>query len=253
MKFCSNCGTQLEDATRFCGSCGTKQPEVQPQSQGQPQPQSQGQPQGQPQYTYAQSYGAPQAAGAAGVPSENKLKKLVKNKVWLIPVAAVASVFLIWFVVFFFRSIVGSGSLTMKGAIKAYYSAEADMNAKKYINATMSNTMLKAIKESEDMTKRELIEDLQDSYDLAAVWHDDDYEIKYRRIKIEDKDYYDRADVKDVIEEIEDDTDVKVSIQKICEVEVSYERWNYYDEEWEEEESVLTLYKSAGNWYVMPN
>lgn len=240
MKFCSNCGTQLEDATKFCGSCGTKQPEVQPQ------------PQVQPQYTYAQPYGAPQAAQATA-PSENKLKKLVKGKVWLIPVAAVASVVLIWFIVFFFRSIVGSGSVTMKGAIKAYYSAQSDMDAKKYINATMSNTMLKAIKESEDMTKRELIEDLQDTYDLKEEWYGDDYEVKYRRIKIEDREYYDRDDVKDVIEEIEDETDVKVSIQKICEVEVSYERWDYSEEEWEDGEATLTLYKSAGNWYVMPN
>ncbi len=243
MKFCSNCGTQLEDSTKFCSTCGAKQPEVQPQPQVQPQ--------AAPQYTYAQPYGTPQAAQASA-PAENKFKKLIKGKVWLIPVAAVASIFIIWLLVFIFRSVVGSGSVTMKGAVKAYYEAEAKLDAKKYINATMSNSMLKAYKESEDMTKRELIEDLQDSFDLVVEYYGDDYEVKYRRIKIEDKDYYDRDDVKDVVENIEDETDVKVSIQKICEVEVSYEKWNYRTEEWEDGETDLILYKSAGNWYVMP-
>lgn len=244
MKFCSNCGTQLEDANKFCGICGAKQPDVQPQPQIQPQVQP------QPQ-AYAQPYGAPQAAPAA--PSENKLKKLLKGKVWIIPVAAVASIFLIWFIVFFFRSMVGSGSVTMKGAVKAYYDAEADMNAKKYVNATMSNSMLKAFKESQDMTKKELVEQIEEMYEYREAWYGEDYEVKYRRIKIEDKEYYDRDDVKDMVEEIKDETDVKVSIQKICEVEISYERWDSNSEEWEDGEATLTLYKSAGNWYVMPN
>ena len=248
MKFCSNCGTQLEDAVKFCGTCGAKQPDVQPQ------PQVQSQPQVQPQQVYSQPYGTAQpAANATGESFMGKVKKFIKGHIWVIPVAAVASVFLIWLVVFFFRSVVGSGSITMKGAVKAYYNAEADMNAKKYINATMSNTMLKAVKESEDMTKKELIEQMEEMYEYREAWYGDDYEVKYRRIKIEDKDYYDRDDVRDMIEEIEDETDVKVSIQKICEVEVSYERWDCSIEEWKDGETVLTLYKSAGNWYVMPN
>ena len=40
MKFCKQCGTQLEDAARFCNGCGTpcEQPAEQP-AQGQTAPQ----------------------------------------------------------------------------------------------------------------------------------------------------------------------------------------------------------------------
>ncbi len=238
MKFCSNCGTQLEDSVKFCGGCGAAQDVASTQEQN---------------FTYEQPVtGAQPAQSNGGFKGlVEKGKKITGGKIWLLPVALVAVIFVIWFVVFFFRTLIGSGAVTKQGAIKAYYNAWADMDAKAYINATMSNSMLKAIEESEDMDKKDLIEDMEDSFEWMEDFYGDDYEIKYKRIKIEDVDDIDKDDVEDFVDDIEDETDVKISIQKMCEVEVSYRVWDYDDEEWVKEETTLTLYKSAGNWYVL--
>ena len=56
MKYCSNCGTQLNDDARFCHACGQPQavdpnPQAQPQPQPQPEFTPQPQPVNQPQET----------------------------------------------------------------------------------------------------------------------------------------------------------------------------------------------------------
>lgn len=246
MKFCSKCGAQLEDSVKFCGTCGAAQEVAQSSAQSATETQA--------NYTYEQPVNNNQPI-PGGESLIEKGKKLTQGKVWLIPVAAVAVIFLTWFVIFFFRTVVGSGSATMKGAVNAYYKAMQKMDGKALVNATMSNSMLKAMKESEDMTKREIIEELDENFedmqDLYEDWYDEDYKVKYKNIKIKDKDKYDRDDIKDIVEEIEDETDVKVSIQQIYEVEVSYREWDCIEEEWNKEEATLILYKSAGNWYVM--
>lgn len=233
MKFCSNCGTQLEDSVKFCGGCGAAQNVAGAQTQN---------------FTYEQPAAA-QPAQSGGV--MDKIKKITGGKIWLLPVAAVAVIFVIWFVIFFFRSVIGSGALTQKGAIKAYFKAYEDEDAKDLINATMSNSMKKAICEAGNMDKEDLIDEAEDTFDGYKDWYGDDYEIKYKNIKIKDVDKFDRDDIDDVLDAIEDETDVKVRIQKMCEVEVSYRVWDYDEEEWVKSEETLVLYKSAGNWYVM--
>ena len=250
MKFCSNCGTQLEDSVKFCSACGFRQPDNAVQ-QNEPVPSD------MPKYTSPYSSSAPAAnnstysAPVNNTPSENtavaKAKGFIQGKIWLIPVAAVAVIFLVWFTVFFFRSVVGSGSLTMNGAVKAYYEAYEAKDGKKLVDATLSNSMLKALKESEDMTKKEIIEEYDDIFDTYSS----SYQFKFKNIKITDKEKYDRSDIKDLIEDIEDETDVRVSIQKAYEVEVSFKQWNNYTEEWTKTDATLVVYKSAGNWYVL--
>jgi len=67
MKYCTNCGTQLEDNVSFCPNCGTPAKASQPaQQEQQPAQQAAQQPEQQPQQTqtiYAQP--APQAQQAA--------------------------------------------------------------------------------------------------------------------------------------------------------------------------------------------
>jgi hypothetical protein len=111
--------------------------------------------------------------------------------------------------------------------------------------------MKKAICEAGNMDKEDLIDEAEDTFDGYKDWYGDDYEIKYKNIKIKDVDKFDRDDIDDVLDAIEDETDVKVRIQKMCEVEVSYRMWDYNEEEWVKSEETLVLYKSAGNWYVM--
>ena len=241
MKFCSNCGTQLEDSVKFCGGCGAAQ-EAAP---------------AQENFTYEQPAATAENAQANGGFNDviEKGKKVTGGKVWLIPVLAVGSIFVLWFVIFFFRSVVGSGALTMKGAVNSYFKAQQKMDGKAYVNATLSPSMLKAIKESEDMSKKEIIEEYDDNFEemheLYQDWYDEDYKVKYKNIKIKDTDKYDKDDIEDLVDEIEDETDVKVKISKLYEVEVSYREWDCSEEEWNKEETVLLVYKSAGNWYVL--
>jgi hypothetical protein len=131
MKFCSNCGAQLEDSVKFCGGCGAAQDAAAP---------------AQENFTYEQPAQASEPAQANNGFNDviEKGKKLTGGKVWLIPVLAVGAVVVLVLVIFFFRSVLGTGAMTKKGAIKAYFKAETKRSAKAYINATMSPSMLKA-------------------------------------------------------------------------------------------------------------
>jgi uncharacterized membrane protein YvbJ len=243
MKFCSNCGTQLEDSVKFCGGCGAAQEEAATQEN----------------FTYEQPAASAQPAQSNGGFNDviEKGKKMTGGKVWLIPVIAVGAIFVLWFVIFFFRSVVGSGAISKKGAVNAYFKAQAKRDAKAYVNATMSPSMLKAVLEEGDYdNKKELIEELEESYEEYDEWYEDyydeKYKIKYKNIKIEDMDKCDKDDIEDLVDEIEDDTDVKVKISQMYEVEVSYKYWDSYEEDWEKvKDRELIVYKSAGNWYVM--
>ena len=86
MKFCKNCGTQLEDAAGFCGNCGTacEQPQQQAQQQAYQQPQQQAY-----QQPYQQPY-APAPRPISGLATAAKILMIVSTVVmgfYLIPLA----------------------------------------------------------------------------------------------------------------------------------------------------------------------
>lgn len=244
MKFCSNCGAQLEDSVKFCGGCGAAQDAAAP---------------AQENFTYEQPAQTAEPAQANNGLNDviEKGKKLTGGKVWLIPVLAVGAVVVLVLVIFFFRSVLGSGAMTKKGAINAYFKAEAKRSAKAYINATMSPSMLKAYLEEEGYdNKKEFIEELEESYEEYEEWYEDfydeKYKVKYKNIKIEDMDKCDKDDIEDIVDEIEDETDVKVKISQMYEAEVSYKYWDNADEEWVKvKDQEFIVYKSSGNWYVL--
>ena len=244
MKFCSNCGAQLEDSVKFCGGCGAAQDAAAP---------------AQENFTYEQPAQAAEPAQANGGLNDviEKGKKLTGGKVWLIPVLAVGAVVVLVLVIFFFRSVLGTGAMTKKGAINAYFKAEQKMSGKAYVNATMSPSMLKAYLEEEGYdNKKEYIEELDDEYEEIADdfedYYDEKYKVKFKNIKIKDMDKFDKDDIKDFVDELEDDTDVKVKISQMYTVEVSYKYWDCEDEEWEKvKDQECIVYKSAGNWYVL--
>ena len=250
MKFCGNCGTQMNDEERFCPACGADT--IGAQNAGQQQ-QGAAQPYSQPMYTYDtagqqqnvnQPYSQPvygQQPTASPVPA-NIMKKL--------PIIAAAAVVVVILAIFFFRCVVGSGSLTMKGAVNNYYKAVETGKGKKIVDACLSNPMLNAICEEEDMTRMEVRKELEADYDEYSV------KIDYRKIKIEDKEKYDKEDVKELNEDCKDSTDINPHIKKMYEVEVSYE-YRYYSfgewSDWQERTETITTYKSNGNWYVLPD
>ena len=247
MKFCSNCGKQMNDDERFCQACGAD-------SAAQPQQAA------QPTYTYAapagqqttsnnpqNPYGQP--VYAAGNQTAQTKPAKFNNK--MLPVYAAAAVLVILLIVFFFRSVVGSGSLTMKGAVKAYGKAVEAQSGKKMLNATMSGPLIKAVKKGEDMTKKDIIEEFDSIYD------DSDMKIKIKDIRITDKEKMDKEDVKEFNEGIKDETGVNPHIRKVYQVEVKYkQRYKYTGDDWtdwDKKTDTLYVYKSNGNWYVFPS
>ena len=270
MKFCSNCGKQMNDDERFCQACGADSA-AQPQQAAQPTytyaaPAGQQttsnnaqNPYGQPVYAAGNqtksfapdwidsTYGQP--VYAAGNQTAQTKPAKFNNK--MLPVYAAAAVLVILLIVFFFRSVVGSGSLTMKGAVKAYGKAVEAQSGKKMLNATMSGPLIKAVKKGEDMTKKDIIEEFDSIYD------DSDVKIKIKDIRITDKEKMDKEDVKEFNEGIKDETGVNPHIRKVYQVEVKYkQRYKYTGDDWtdwDKKTDTLYVYKSNGNWYVFPS
>lgn len=289
MKFCSNCGNQMNDDEIFCTACGTdSQQDVNSARQQQDAQQSQmytsetsGQQGAQQNYTYgagqqgtqqSYTYGAGQqgtqqnytygagqqntqqtytygAGQQYGQPVYGSGPKASNNKILKkLPVFAAAAVVVVVGLVFLFRCVVGSGSLTMKGAVKDYFKAVESGDGKKIMNATLSNPMVKIIRESEDLTKKEIIDYFEADYDTYGM------KVDYRNIEIEDKEKWDKDDVDQINESCKDGIGIDPHIKKVYDIEVSYEYRYSYDGEWSDwsdETLDLDVYKSNGNWYVM--
>jgi hypothetical protein len=65
MKYCIQCGRQLDEASRFCTNCGTNNPEAQAEVQSVPQSEFQQEAQPLPQPEFQQQYQPPPVAPAA--------------------------------------------------------------------------------------------------------------------------------------------------------------------------------------------
>lgn len=290
MKFCTKCGKQMNDGDRFCPACGTPQTSGAPAqsewsraeasavfSAGRPDrydasdaarpvcsyDASEG---ARPVYSYDTSDGdrpmytydtqnvggelldlyaqpAPSDGDGSGV---RKTKRPLGRR--LIPVFGAAAAVLVLLIVFLVRSAAGGGSITKNGAVKAYYKALQTQDGRDLFNATISDSMLKALKEQSGFTKKQLISLLE-----ASMRSSSSVSNRYRHIEIEDADRLDRDDVEQYIDEMEEQTGTTLKISSIYRVEVGYEVWNSYYEEWTEGSDRLMLYKSAGKWYVLPD
>ena len=212
MKFCGKCGAQLDDNATFCGSCGAAQ-EVQVQ---------------------------PAAAQTNNDPIMDKVNSITKGNPVKIIIAAVAAVVAIFAIIFITRSVIGSGALTAKGAVKKYVKAVAAQDFKKILNYAMTKPMYKA----SEMNKKEFIEEDGDFYDK-----DDAYKIK--DFKVKKVKTYSGKKVKDYNEDFYDEYDVKPHIKKLAVVTVTYKVYDEDSEDWEKVEKQYTTYKYHGNWYVL--
>lgn len=269
MKFCSKCGAQMEDDNMFCPECGTKQ-EANTAQESQTAEQftyDSVAPTPVPQQTAQNSQAsdvmgtvnekAKEAADKAKDVADEAVKKVGDvigkfdkngkvNKKFMPFIAGGIAVLVVVILVVFFRSFVGSGSLTVNGAVKSYFSAIAKQDAGDYISATMSSKVKKAVKEMGGFdSNAELREEMEDYLEYT--------ETKYRRISVEDKDKVKSKEVRELIEEIEDESDVKVTMSKVYEVEVEYEYKSEYTDGWQDGSATLYVYKASGNWYVFPS
>lgn len=251
MKNCVNCGAPLDDAAGVCNNCGSGQPQMAPQ---QPQMGQMGQPQGgfvQPMMGQPMAPQQPQMG--YGQPQQNQFADQLKDagnqvsaavkKIDPKIIIGVAAGLVAIILIVFLTKLFGPGSLTLKGAVNDYYDAIVEQDGEAYIDCMYSSKMIKAIEKETDEDYDDLVDDMEDYFDYSDIE-------KIKEIEIEDKDKLDKDDREDIEKSFRKMYDYKPNITKAYEVEVSYEYYDSWYEDWEDAEETLLVFKVGGKWYV---
>ena len=136
----------------------------------------------------------------------------------------------------------------MEGAVEEYYEAISDRDGEAYLNITCSNDLIKALKEETGYSKKEMAEELEESIEYSY----EDYS-KIKNVKIEDKEKLSKSEVKEGLAAMEDEIGADMDISEMYYVKVSFEYYDTYYEEWEEDTEYLLAYKSGSGWYILPS
>lgn len=250
MKNCVNCGSTLDDAASVCNNCGSVQPQAnfnqQPQG-GYAQPMQPGMQPMQPGMQPMQPGMQPQQNQFADQLKDagNQMAAAVKKLDPKILIGAGAAVVLI-IVIVLVSKLVGPGSMTKKGAVEAYFEACMEQDGKAYIQSQYSNKMIKAIVKEDDYDdKKELYDEYEDDY---LDYYFDDYKVK--NIEIDDEDKFDKDDREDMEKAFRKMYDYTPNISAAYELEIEYEEWDEYDEEYYDVQETIVVYKTGGKWYV---
>lgn len=257
MKFCSKCGTSLDDDALFCTSCGASQSQevvnaqpyevesVQPQQEVNVQPQQSETVQSQMSYTESvqtQSVGY-EMGGQNTVNSYETMAQSPKKKskaplIIGIVSGVVALVAVVVVVLLFAFGVLGSNS--PKGIVKEYMEA-----AKKLDTVAMIDCKAYS-KEYKDEIKEMKKEAKEESKEIAAMAKLMKIEYKIGDIEKasakEQKEFWEDADDYDVMVDKKDVKDLR-----ICEVTVTMSAMGM------KEESEITLYvgKYKGDWKII--
>ena len=207
--FCGKCGAKNDDSAVFCAECGNRIAAAQP--------------------------AAPAASDIPANPAGSKPGFTLNNRnIGIIAVAAVAVLALLISCFFIF------GGRSYKDVVKDYFKAMETADAKLMMEL-LPEDMIKSIMKDEDMTKKEMTEDLQDSLDMIHRYYDE-VKISYEITDTEDFDKDDLKDIKENYKEI----GVKVKDAMTVEVEVTME----LDGKERTTTQELTLIKVGGSWYL---
>lgn len=213
--FCGKCGAKNDDSAVFCAECGNRIQAAAPVAPAAP--------------------AANPAPAAAPVATGSKPGFTLNNRnIGIIAVAAVAVIALLISCFFIF------GGRSYKDVVRDYFKATEKADAKLMMEL-LPDDLIKYVMKEEDMTKKEMTEDLQDSLDMIHRYYDE-VKISYEITDTEDFDKDELKEIKEMYKEI----DVKVKDAMIVEVEVTMELDG--DERTTTQE--LTLIKVGGSWYL---
>ena len=208
--FCGKCGAKNDDSAVFCAECGNRFQAAAPVAPADP------------------------AAPAAATGSKPGFK-LDNRMIGIIAVVGVAVLALIITCFFIF------GGRSYKAVVKDTFKAIETADAKLMMEL-LPDEMIKSIMKDEDMTKKEMTEQLQDMLDYMFRGADK-IKITYEITHTEE---VDKDDLKDLKEEYKDEYDIKVKDAMIVEVEVTVK----VDGEKTTEDMDLYLIKVGGSWYL---
>jgi uncharacterized membrane protein YvbJ len=213
--FCGKCGAKNDDSAVFCAECGNRIQAAAPVAPAAP--------------------AANPAPAAAPVATGSKPGFTLNNRnIGIIAVAAVAVIALLISCFFIF------GGRSYKDVVKDYFKATEKADAKLMMEL-LPDDLIKYVMKEEDMTKKEMTEELQDSLDMIHRYYDE-VKISYEITDTEDFDKDELKEIKEMYEEI----DVKVKDAMIVEVEVTME----LDGNERTTTQELTLIKVGGSWYL---
>lgn len=244
MKYCINCGSQLSDQDKFCTKCGApqgaqQQSNVQPVEQG-AQQQSNAQPVEQ---GAQQSYTQPDQSYIYQQPVKTSGKFSAKGAALLVGIVVVALG-----VIYLLFQLFTGGSGSIEKAVEEYYEAICDKDGDTLLEVTCTDSMVRALEESSGYEK----DDIAYALEVAIDYSYEDFG-KVRNVKVEEQDKMTKAELSQGLEEIKDETGVDVKISEMREVEVTFEYYDTYYEEWDEDTEYLIVYKSGSKWYVFPD
>lgn len=248
MKFCSKCGTGLDDDALFCTACGAGQSQevvnVQPQESATVQTQEDVTEQQQANQAFTQTQqmgydiGGQQAFNSYGTMPEAPKKKSKTPLIIGIVSGAIALVAVVVVVLLFAFGIIGSNS--PKGIVKEYMEA-----AKKLDTVAMIDCKAYS-KEYKDEIKEMKKEAKEESKEIAvmAKLMEIDYKIDdiEKASAKEKEEFWEEAEDYDVMVDKKDVKDLR-----ICEVTVTMSAMGM------KEESEITLYvgKYKGDWKII--
>lgn len=289
MKYCINCGSQLSDQDKFCTKCGAPQgvqqnvaaveQEVQQNpatTGGQEIQQNPAAVEQEMQQNVAAAEQETQQQNVAGVEQEVQQNPATtggqetqqqqqsyaqpdQSYIYQQPATtakfpAKAAILLVGIVVvalgviYLVFQLVTGGSGSVEKAVKEYYEAICDKDGDTLLDATCTDSMIKALEETSGYEK----DDIADAMEEAVSYSYEDYG-KVKDIKVEEQDKMTKAELREGLEGIKEETGVDVNISEMRQVEVTYKYYDTYYKEWNEDTEYLTVYKSGSKWYVFPD
>lgn len=215
--FCGNCGNQIEEGAAFCPICGGKLESAEDTNVNN---------------NFDNNTYAVQVDNA-----ENKKYKMVG----VVSVAVVAVLVVIFACVLF-------GGRGYKKTVKEYIEATFEMDGKAMLDL-LPEDVIDYVREEEDMTKKEMIEEFDDMLEESLEWIElyvgDDLSYLYEIVDVDD---YSKRKVNELIEEISDELDIDINVKaaKTVTVEIAVEG---EDDDYEYEMDICVV-KIGRSWYL---
>lgn len=223
----------MKEDAKFCPDCGAQQAQREQQQSDSQSVQGMQQ----------QAYSVPTKDSAAQT-IETIKSKFMSDKRYKIAGVVVLGVILI---LILFKACSGAGSRTMEGAVEKYYKAVVAKDGEDYLDITISDSLMKAVKKESDYTTKEMIEEMEE--EIESEYKDVS---KVKNIEVKDIQAAGSAQLEEMMNEIKEDSGVDVKISEMHQVEASFRYYDADDKEWKEDEEDLVVYKSGSRWYVLP-
>lgn len=202
--FCQNCGKKIEGGDLFCPFCGAKQQQVNPSENG----------------------GVSFTAGS---------QKLTRKGLGIAVICVLIVIVL---------ALVLIGSLCTGGpkqVVKEYYQAIEKCDARKLLD-TVPKDYLKEVMDEKDLTKRELLKEVQAYLDKYYSGYDD------IKVSITDQEKLDQDDFSDYFDfDLEEDADLEIKKAVQFDLKVRYQS----DEGKQTEKEEFIVFRYENGWYSM--